>query len=146
MRAVVQRVAEARVSVGGEIVGQIAGGLCVFLGIGRGDNEKHADALAEKLKNLRIFEDPQGKMNLSITDCGGAILVISQFTLHADCRRGNRPSFSDAAPPDQADRIYQYFTDRLRALGLKVATGRFQSHMRVALVNDGPATFILENP
>lgn len=133
-------------SVSGEVVGQIAAGLCVFLGIGRADNEKHADALAEKLQNLRIFENQQGKMNLSITDCGGAILVISQFTLYADCRRGNRPSFSDAAPPDHADRIYQYFTDRLRALGLKVATGRFQAHMQVALINDGPATFILENP
>jgi D-aminoacyl-tRNA deacylase len=145
VRAVVQRVAEARVSVGSEIVGQIDAGLCVFVGIGREDSEKDADLLADKLKNLRIFEDYHGKMNRAVTDRGGAVLVISQFTLYGDCRRGNRPSFTDAAPAERAERLYQYFTERLRHSGLKVATGRFQAHMKVALLNDGPATFILES-
>jgi D-tyrosyl-tRNA(Tyr) deacylase len=145
VRAVVQRVAEAQVNVGREAVGQIGSGLCIFLGVGKQDDEKNADALADKIKNLRIFEDDEGKMNRVIGDCGGEVLVISQFTLYGDCRRGNRPSFTDAAPAEIADRLYQYFIDRLRAAGLKVATGRFQAHMRVALVNDGPVTFVLEN-
>ena len=145
MRAVVQRVAEARVSVGREVIGQIGFGLCILLGVGKRDSEKQADALADKIRNLRIFEDDQGKMNRSVSDCGGEILVVSQFTLFGDCRKGNRPSFSDAAPAAAADRLYQHFTDRLRATGLKVATGRFQAHMQVALVNDGPVTFVLEN-
>jgi D-tyrosyl-tRNA(Tyr) deacylase len=145
VRAVVQRVAEAHVNVGREAVGQIGSGLCIFLGVGKQDDEKNADALADKIKNLRIFEDDEGKMNRVIGDCGGEVLVISQFTLYGDCRKGNRPSFTDAAPAEIADRLYQYFIDRLRAAGLKVATGRFQAHMRVALVNDGPVTFVLEN-
>ncbi len=145
MRAVVQRVAEAHVSVGRETVGQIGPGLCILLGVGNQDDERNADTLADKIKNLRIFEDDRGKMNRTVSDCGGEVLVISQFTLYGDCRKGNRPSFTDAAPADTADRLYQHFTDRLRATGLKVATGRFQAHMRVALVNDGPVTFVLEN-
>jgi D-aminoacyl-tRNA deacylase len=145
VRAVVQRVAEARVSVGRETVGQIGLGLCILLGVSKQDEEKNADALADKIRKLRIFEDDEGQMNRSIIDRGGEVLVVSQFTLYGDCRKGNRPSFTDAAPAETADRLYQYFTDRLRAAGLKVATGRFQAHMRVALVNDGPVTFVLEN-
>jgi D-tyrosyl-tRNA(Tyr) deacylase len=131
--------------VGRETVGQIGPGLCILLGVSKRDAEKNADALADKIKNLRIFDDDQGKMNRAVGDCGGEVLVISQFTLYGDCRKGNRPSFTDAAPAEIADRLYRYFTDRLRAAGLKVATGRFQAHMRVALVNDGPVTFVLEN-
>jgi D-aminoacyl-tRNA deacylase len=145
VRAVVQRVAEAHVTVAQEAVGRIGPGLCVFLGIGKQDCEDNASALADKIKNLRIFADDHGKMNRSIIDCGGQVLVISQFTLYADCRKGNRPSFTDAAPPEIADRLYQHFTERLSTSGLKVSTGRFQAHMKVALVNDGPATFLLEN-
>lgn len=145
MRAVVQRVTQARVSVDQETVGQIGPGLCIFLGVGKQDDENNAEALADKIKNLRIFEDIQGKMNRSIIDCCGDVLVISQFTLYADCRKGNRPSFTGAAPADTADRLYKYFADRLRGAGLKVATGRFQAHMEVALINDGPVTFVLEN-
>ena len=145
MRAVVQRVSEARATVDGEVVGQIGAGLCVFIGIGRNDDEKRAEALAEKLKNLRIFEDAEGKMNCSVSDGGGELLVVSQFTLYGDCRRGNRPSFSEAATPDRAARLYQHFVERLRAAGLQVSTGRFQAPMRGALVNDGPVTLIVEN-
>ena len=145
MRAVVQRVAEARVIVGHEIVGEIGTGLCILLGVDKQDREENAAALAEKIKNLRLFEDDQGKMNRSITDIGGAFLVVSQFTLYADCRKGNRPSFSDAAPAGAAEKLYHFFTQRLRDTGLKVATGSFQAHMKLSLVNDGPVTFILDN-
>lgn len=139
------RVAEAHVSVGRETVGQIGSGLCILLGVGKQDDEKNADALADKIRNLRIFEDDQGKLNRSVSDVGGEVLVISQFTLYGDCRKGNRPSFTDAAPAKTAERLYQHFTNRLCAAGLKVATGRFQAHMRVGLMNDGPVTFVLEN-
>jgi D-tyrosyl-tRNA(Tyr) deacylase len=115
------------------------------LGVDKQDGEENATALADKIKNLRVFEDPQGKMNRSITDTGGELLVVSQFTLYADCRKGNRPSFSDAAPAAEAESLYQFFVQRLRDTGLKVATGSFQAHMKVSLVNDGPVTFILEN-
>ena len=145
MRAVVQRVAEARVTAGEETVGRIGSGLCIFLGVGKQDDENHAAALADKIKSLRIFEDDQGKMNRSIIDDGGEVLVISQFTLYGDCRKGNRPSFTEAAPAAAAERLYQHFTERLRESGLKIATGRFRAHMKVALVNDGPVTFVLEN-
>jgi D-tyrosyl-tRNA(Tyr) deacylase len=145
VRAVVQRVSEARVTVNGEVVGRIGAGLCVFIGISRTDDEKRAEALAEKLKNLRIFEDAQGKMNHSVVERAGELLVVSQFTLYGDCRRGNRPSFSEAAPPDRAERLYRHFVERLRAGGVPVSTGRFQAHMRVTLVNDGPVTLIVEN-
>lgn len=145
MRAVVQRVAEAQVTVGNEALGRIGTGLCVLLGVGVRDDEKNAESLADKIKNLRIFEDNQGKMNLSVSDAGGELLVISQFTLYGDCRKGNRPSFSAAAPSPQAERLYEYFTERLRGAGLRVATGRFQAHMKIALINDGPVTLVLEN-
>ena len=145
MRAVVQRVAEAHVTVAQETVGRIGPGLCIFLGVGKQDGENNATALADKIRNLRIFADDQGKMNRSIIDRGGEILVISQFTLYADCGKGNRPSFTEAAPAETAERLYQHFTERLRESGMKVSTGRFQADMQVALVNDGPVTFVLEN-
>jgi D-tyrosyl-tRNA(Tyr) deacylase len=144
VRAVIQRVTEARVTTGREIVGGIGPGLCVLLGIGKQDGQQNAKALADKITNLRVFEDHQGKMNRSITDTGGELLVVSQFTLYADCRKGNRPSFSDAAPAAEAEKLYQFFIQRLRNMGLKVATGSFQAHMKVSLVNDGPVTLILE--
>jgi len=144
VRAVIQRVAEARVYVGDRIVGQIGPGLCVLLGVGTADSENNANALADKIAKLRIFEDSQGKMNRSIIDCGGELLVVSQFTLYGDLRKGNRPSFTDTAPPAEAERLYLYFSQRLRDAGLTVANGQFQAHMRVALVNDGPVTFVLE--
>jgi D-tyrosyl-tRNA(Tyr) deacylase len=144
VRAVIQRVAEARVTVEDEVVGHIGPGLCILLGVSKKDVEEHAKSLADKIKNLRIFQDDQGKMNRSIIDIGGEALVVSQFTLYGDCRKGNRPSFSDAAAAVEADKLYQFFTQRLRDAGLKVATGSFQAHMKVSLVNDGPVTFILE--
>jgi D-tyrosyl-tRNA(Tyr) deacylase len=145
VRAVVQRVAEARVTVGQETVGRIGPGLCIFLGVGKQDGENHAAALADKIKSLRIFEDDQGKMNRSIIDGRGEVLVISQFTLYGDCRKGNRPSFTEAASAATAERLYLHFTERLRESGLKIAIGRFQTHMKVALINDGPVTLVLEN-
>jgi len=144
MRLVIQKVSNAHVTVADEIVGQIGAGLCVFLGVGKNDSEKNADSLAEKMSNLRIFEDDQGKMNRSVRDVGGEILVVSQFTLYGDCTKGNRPSFTEAAPATEAERLYVYFADRLCALDLRVATGRFQAKMAVSLTNDGPVTFILE--
>ncbi len=144
MRLVIQRVATAQVVVADEIVSQIGAGLCVFLGVGRKDSESNADSLAEKISNLRIFEDDQGKMNRSVRDVGGEILVVSQFTLYGDCTKGNRPSFTEAAPAAEAERLYETFVDRLRALDLRVTTGRFGAKMDVSLTNDGPVTFILE--
>jgi len=144
MRAVIQRVTEARVSVGDKIVSAIGPGLCILLGIGMNDGEKNAEFLASKIGSLRIFEDEQRKMNRSVRDIRGELLVVSQFTLYGDCRKGNRPSFSAAAPPETAKRLYDYFVQRLRQTELKVATGEFQAHMRIALVNHGPVTLILE--
>jgi D-aminoacyl-tRNA deacylase len=144
MRAVIQRVSLAEVKVAGEPVGRIGHGLCVFLGIGKNDGESNADHLAEKIKNLRIFEDENGKMNRSAEEAREEILVVSQFTLYGDCRKGNRPSFSDAAPPDAAERLYEYFVQRLRGAGLRVETGQFKARMDVTLTNDGPVTFIVE--
>ena len=144
MRAVIQRVAEARVSVGEEIVSGIGPGLCIFLGIAVNDSEKDAESLASKIGSLRIFEDERGKMNRSVRDTRGDLLVVSQFTLYGDCRKGNRPSFSAAAAPEPAKRLYDDFVQRLRQTGLKVATGEFRATMKVALVNDGPVTLILE--
>ena len=144
MRAVIQRVAEARVSVGEEIVSGIGPGLCIFLGIAVNDSEKDAESLASKIGSLRIFEDEQGKMNRSVRETRGDLLVVSQFTLYGDCRKGNRPSFSATAAPEPAKRLYDDFVQRLRQTGLKVATGEFRAHMKVALVNDGPVTLILE--
>ena len=145
MRVVLQRVAHARVSVGAKTVGAIGPGLCLLLGIGKDDGEGDADLLAEKILKLRIFDDEQGKMNRSIIDCSGAILVVSQFTLYGDWRKGNRPSFSMAAPAETAERLYRYFVERLRAGGVAVATGEFQARMEVMLANDGPVTFVLES-
>ena len=144
MRAVIQRVAEARVSVGEEIVSGIGPGLCIFLGIALNDSEKDAESLASKIGSLRIFEDERGKMNRSVRETRGDLLVVSQFTLYGDCRKGNRPSFSAAAAPEPAKRLYDDFVQRLRQTGLKVATGEFRATMKVALVNDGPVTLILE--
>ena len=144
MRVIIQRVAEAQVTVAGETVGRIARGICVFLGVGKGDSETNATALAEKVRNLRIFEDEQGKMNLSVMDVQGELLVVSQFTLYADCSKGNRPSFTDATPALEAQALYNLFVQKLRASGLTVATGQFQAMMHVSLVNDGPVTFFLE--
>ena len=144
MRAVIQRVAEARVSVGEEIVSGIGPGLCIFLGIAVNDSEKDAESLASKIGSLRIFADEQRKMNRSVRETRGDLLVVSQFTLYGDCRKGNRPSFSAAAAPEPAKRLYDDFVQRLRQTGLKVATGEFRATMKIALVNDGPVTLILE--
>jgi D-aminoacyl-tRNA deacylase len=145
VRAVVQRVTKAKVDVQGEIVGEIGPGLCILLGLARDDDESDADFISEKIKNLRIFEDHEGKMNLSLTAVRGEILVISQFTLYGNCQKGNRPSFTEAAPPAQAVKLYEYFIRRLRDGGVTVATGQFQARMKVSLVNDGPVTLILES-
>ena len=145
MRAVIQRVSQAEVRVAGEPVGSIGHGLCVFLGIGKDDSQANVEHLAEKIKNLRIFEDEYGKMNLSLEDIRKEVLVVSQFTLYGDCRKGNRPSFSNAAAPDQAEKLYEYFVWRLRGAGFTVATGQFKARMDVTLVNNGPVTFIVEN-
>lgn len=144
MRAVIQRVSRAEVKVAGQPIGRIGPGLCVFLGIGKDDVQSNVDHLAEKIKNLRIFEDDNGKMNRSLEEIREDILVVSQFTLYGDCRKGNRPSFSDAAPPDEAKKLYEYFVQRLRGAGLRVETGQFKARMEVALTNDGPVTFIVE--
>ena len=144
MRTVIQRVSEATVTVDGETISRIGAGLCILLGVGKEDTQENAAGLADKVTNLRIFADDLGKMNRSALDIGGAILVISQFTLYGDCRRGNRPSFIDAAPPALAQELYQAFTNRLRAAGLSVVTGQFQAHMKVALINDGPVTLFLQ--
>ena len=144
MRAVVQRVSSARVEIDGEVAGSIGRGLLVLLGVGQGDSEKQAHWLADKIAGLRIFEDDAGKMNLSVEDAGGSALVVSQFTLYGDCRKGRRPSFAGAAPPEEADRLYQVFLNRLKERGLPVATGVFQAMMQVHLVNDGPVTVVVE--
>ena len=145
MKVVLQRVAEARVTVDGEVVGQIGKGLLLLVGIGREDEEADLVWMADKLASLRIFEDSEGKMNLSVTDVGGAVLSVSQFTLYGDCRKGRRPSFTDAARPEIAQGMYEKFNALLRERGLKVETGRFGAMMQVALVNDGPVTFILDS-
>lgn len=145
MRAVVQRVTASEVRVGNEMVGHIGRGLLVLLGVSRTDEEKEADYLADKIAHLRIFEDDQGKMNRSLIEKGGEAMVVSQFTLLGDCRKGRRPSFVEAAPPDKAEKLYEYFVNQLKLKGISVATGRFQAMMAVSLVNDGPVTLILES-
>jgi D-tyrosyl-tRNA(Tyr) deacylase len=145
MRAVIQRVSRASVTVDGEVVGKIERGLLVLLGVTHPDTETAADYLAEKIAGLRIFEDDAGKMNLSVTEVDGAILAVSQFTLYGDVRKGRRPSFDDAARPEQARKLYEYFVERIRALGLHCETGRFQEMMQVELVNDGPVTILLDS-
>jgi D-tyrosyl-tRNA(Tyr) deacylase len=144
MRAVVQRVSQASVSVAGEAIARIGGGLLVLLGVSRSDTEREADILAEKIVHLRIFEDEAGKLNRSLLETGGAMLVVSQFTLLGDCRKGRRPSFVDAADPDQAAGLYERFAARAATLGVCVQTGRFRALMAVALVNDGPVTLVLD--
>lgn len=146
MRAVVQRVKRAGVKVSGETVAETGLGLLVLLGVARGDTEKDADFLASKVAGLRVFEDREGKMNLSLPEVGGEALVVSQFTLLGDARKGRRPSFVAAAPPGDAERLYLLFTDRLRDLGItKVATGRFAEMMDVEMVNHGPVTLLLDS-
>ena len=145
MRAVVQRVSEAAVTVGGEPVSAIGPGLLVLLGVGREDAEADADYLADKVVHLRIFEDDAGQMNLSVLETRGAVLVVSQFTLYGDARRGRRPGFSTAAPPDEANRLYRYFVTRLAARGLEVKEGVFRALMDVRLVNHGPVTLLLDS-
>lgn len=145
MRAVVQRAKSARVSVDGETVGSIGPGLVVFLGVGQDDSRGDASYLAEKVGNLRIFEDQARKMNLSCLDVGLPVLVVSQFTLYGDCRKGRRPSFTEAAPPETANKLYNEFVERVRQLGLEVETGRFQAVMTVSVDNDGPVTILLDS-
>jgi D-tyrosyl-tRNA(Tyr) deacylase len=145
MRAVVQRVSRARVTVGNEIVGEIGCGLLVLLGVGHSDTEASADYLSDKIAGLRIFEDDSSKMNRSVGEVGGKVLVVSQFTLYGDVRRGKRPSFDAAAPPEMARSLYEYFVDRIRAAGLACETGNFQEMMQVELVNDGPVTILLDS-
>jgi D-aminoacyl-tRNA deacylase len=143
LKAVIQRVIGAGVTVDGKTVGRIGRGMVVLLGVEKGDGERDAEWLAEKISNLRIFEDQAGKMNLSLLETGGEILAVSQFTLAGNCAKGRRPSFDSAAPPQEAKRLYEYFVERLCGLGIKVETGIFQAMMQVSLVNDGPVTFIL---
>jgi D-tyrosyl-tRNA(Tyr) deacylase len=145
MRAVIQRVSRARVQVDGQTTGEIGQGLLILLGVAQGDTPREADYLLDKIINLRIFEDAGGKMNLSLLETGGQLMVISQFTLYADCRKGRRPSFTDAAPPGEAEKLYDYFVDAARKRGLQVATGIFQALMEVELVNFGPVTILLDS-
>jgi D-tyrosyl-tRNA(Tyr) deacylase len=145
MRAVVQRVTRARVTVEEEILGSIGRGLLVLLAVAHADSETDADYLADKIAGLRVFEDDAGKMNLDTASVGGKILAVSQFTLYGDVRRGKRPSFDAAAPPEHARQLYEYFVERIRAAGLMCETGRFQETMQVELLNDGPVTILLDS-
>jgi len=145
MRAVIQRVKQSFVTVDAQTVGNIGSGLLVLLGVAATDQKADADFLADKIVHLRIFEDEQGKMNRSVLDIGGEMLVVSQFTLLGDCRKGRRPSFTQAAGPDKANELYEHFADQVRRNGVKVATGRFRAMMEVSLVNDGPVTLIVES-
>ena len=146
MKAVIQRVIEARVRVEGRVVGEIGAGVLVLLGVENGDDIKQANWMAEKIVNLRIFSDQEGKMNLALPDVKGAMLAVSQFTLAGNCDKGRRPSFETAAPPEEANRLYEYFMGKVWELGVPVQSGIFQADMEVSLVNDGPVTFILETP
>ena len=145
MRAVVQRVSESSVTVGPEVVGRIGRGLLVLLGVSKTDTQRDVDYLAEKIAHLRVFEDTDGKLNRSLIEVGGELLVVSQFTLLADCRKGRRSSFTEAAEPELATRLYEHFVRQTAKLGISVQTGRFQAHMAVSLVNDGPVTLIVES-
>ncbi|MCR4888414.1 MAG: D-tyrosyl-tRNA(Tyr) deacylase [Ruminococcus sp.] len=144
MRIVLQRVTSASVKVDGEVTGSIGTGYLVLLGVGQGDTEEDCRRLADKIINLRIFSDENDKINLSLSDVGGDLLVVSQFTLYADCRKGNRPNFIQAGKPDEAERLYNYFTEYCRSKGKHVETGIFGADMKVELVNDGPFTIVLE--
>jgi D-tyrosyl-tRNA(Tyr) deacylase len=145
MRAVVQRVSRAQVVIDGEITGQIGLGLLILLGVGHDDSEADANYLAEKIAGLRVFEDERGKMNRSMQDVGGSVLAVSQFTLYGDVRRGKRPSFDSAAPPEKARHLYEFFVEQIRAAGLRCEAGRFQDTMKVELVNEGPVTILLDS-
>lgn len=145
MRAIVQRVSRASVTVGGEVVGRIDRGMIVLLGVGQADTEVDADYLVEKVAGLRVFEDENEKMNLSVQDVGGAVLAVSQFTLYGDVRKGKRPSFDAAARPERAKELYDYFVAKVRDRGLRCETGVFQAMMQVELVNDGPVTIMLDS-
>ncbi len=145
MLAVLQRVSRAKVTVSGEVVGEIQRGLLVLLGVEQGDTQADAQQLADKTVQLRIFDDADGKMNLALADVGGSVLVVSQFTLLGDCRKGRRPSFIQAAPPEIAERLYETFVAAIGVQGIPVATGRFRAMMEVELVNDGPVTLIIES-
>ncbi len=145
MRSVVQRVARGSVKVKDTLVGEIGPGLVVLLGVGHGDTERDAVYLADKIAHLRLFEDYEGKMNLSVKDTGGSVLAVSQFTLYGDCRKGRRPGFSEASLPDEARRLYNIFVNELEKLGLEVATGCFREHMVVEIINDGPVTLLLDS-
>jgi len=145
MKAVIQRVKESSVRAENQIIGQIGFGLLVLLGVAQGDSPSDADYLVNKIANLRIFEDKNGKMNRSLLETGGDMMVVSQFTLLADCRKGRRPSFVEAAAPEVASELYEYFVKQVHSLGITVATGRFRAMMEVALINEGPVTIILES-
>ncbi len=145
MRLVLQRVSRAKVSVDGEVTGEIGRGILVLLGVSRNDTDAEARSMVEKTLNLRIFDDENGKMNMSLIDIGGELLVVSQFTLYGDARKGRRPSYIDAAGPDEANRLYEYFVAEARKHVAKVGTGRFQAMMDVELVNDGPVTILLDS-
>jgi D-tyrosyl-tRNA(Tyr) deacylase len=145
MRAVVQRVKSAEVRVGEEVVGRVGRGFVVLLGVGKSDTEAAAETLAEKIANLRVFDDDQGKMNRSMVDISGQVLCVSQFTLYGDCRKGRRPSYDQAAAPDQALPLYESFVKSLRQLGILTETGRFRAMMEVELINDGPVTLLLDS-
>jgi D-aminoacyl-tRNA deacylase len=145
MRAVVQRVTRSTVTVDDQVIGEIGQGVMVLLGVGQNDTEQDADYLAEKIVHLRIFEDEAGKMNRSLLETGGAMLVVSQFTLLGDCRKGRRPSFAGAAAPEKAEHLYIHFTKKIRSFDIHLATGRFRAAMKISLVNDGPVTLILES-
>jgi D-tyrosyl-tRNA(Tyr) deacylase len=145
MRAVVQRVKRAEVRVGEEVAGRIEAGLVVLLGVGKSDTPASAEVLAEKIANLRVFDDDQGRMNRSLRETGGQALCVSQFTLYGDCRKGRRPSYDQAAPPDQALLLYESFVESLRKLGIRTETGRFRAMMDVELTNDGPVTLLLDS-
>lgn len=145
MKIVLQRVKQASVTVDEQVIGSISAGMLLLIGIGKGDNADDALRLADKVSELRIFEDTQGKMNLSAAEVNAEILVVSQFTLYGDCRKGRRPSFDDAADPNKGEQLYEVFVGRLRDKGFKVSTGRFRAMMDVALVNDGPVTLVIDS-